>query len=169
MVRFKLRVALQGDEAVEEFQSHNGSIQTADADMTANGHVAFQSHNGSIQTRPRLSEPPIVSRFNPTMVRFKHCLSRYSARNLKVSIPQWFDSNCSARRYRSRLMRVSIPQWFDSNLATANNLIHKLFVSIPQWFDSNLRRRCGEVGERSFQSHNGSIQTRSTQKDGESC
>ncbi len=56
---------------------------------------------------------------------------------------------------------VSIPPWFDSNFLTTLQLFPVLHVSIPPWFDSNQKLDRFQELEIAFQSHRGSIQTKS--------
>ena len=141
MVRFKLRKLLSEKSFTIEFQSHNGSIQTPAIPPSRAYRKMFQSHNGSIQTSQIENWPELTA---------------------YVSIPQWFDSNMFKSYKLSSAFNCFNPTMVRFKL---------LFCATEQaWqrcFNPTMVRfkRATLVvsiaSKVKFQSHNGSIQTRS--------
>ncbi len=165
------------------FQFHIGSIQARLMNVFMNVHLMFQFHIGSIQApnsiqcgnlgeavsiphwfdsskkSARRTMGPIT-RFNSTLVRFKHCardyphaweqgfnstLVRFKRRAVIGSgqIIHWFQfhiGSIQARKFSIAATcqsKVSIPHWFDSSSTLFCATASVIGVSIPHWFDSS--------------------------------
>jgi len=120
----------------------------------------FQFHSGSIQTLGGRKFVAVAISFNSTLVRFKPVATNFGA--IVLYLFQFHSGSIQTFLMlcvRAKNKRVSIPLWFDSNFCAeqAHPAWHN--VSIPLWFDSNLTKQLVDAGKILFQFHSGSIQT----------
>ena len=153
-------VKIEREKVLVLFQFHYGAIVSARAERCRDAAQLFQFHYGAIVSIQIVQPaPPVVERFNSTMVRLWELSRNCPNRRFSVSIPLWCDCELSFKLSIEYIFLVSIPLWCDcevldilsaDRVCSFNSTMVRLWgltekyrekgisVSIPLWCDCEL-------------------------------